>query len=1113
MTDLRGPLTSSQPASMESGPFLAGTVSGDEELIAMSIATVERWLGEAGRYEQHISRKARRRANRIGIVVKDQSTADLMMALTDEVLRINDTRAAARRFATVVKSRTTRLPKMDQLLLAVGSRVAPALHRLVMPLVMARLERETSSTIVSADRRRLDRHQNNRRSLGFALNVNRLGEAILGHGEALTRRNAVVELIGRPSTTHVSIKLSAIAANISTLDFERTVARLADELRPVYEAASAHDVFVNLDMEEYRDLAITVAVFQRVLNEPKFHHLTAGIVLQAYLPDSHDAAEELGRWAVKRVLAGHAPIRIRLVKGANLGMEHVDAELHGWNNATYGTKLDVDASWKRLLDTLLDPRFDQALTVGIASHNLFDVAWAMLKRQELTTRGFGDRIHFEMLEGMAEAQAQAVLASTGDLLMYTPVVDRADFVPAIGYLTRRLDENTGPDNFLCALIDLKVGSPTFNDQVKRFTEAVHRRHLLPTASPRTQRPSSPGDGELQAGTAPARFQNSSDSDVTQPDERNALVAAVHRYSQPAKIALETTTQKVDQVVAAAKLGAGEWARIRHNDRAELLRALAVHIEKHRADIVALMAHEAFKVILEGDSEVSEAVDFANYYATLATQLDSYATPSTALGVVVVAPPWNFPYAITMGGVTAALAAGNAVILKPTPQCPQVAARVAADCWAAGIPKHALHLLFVPDDEVGRHLITHDDVAAVIMTGSIDTARRFLSWKPSLRLLAETSGKNALVITATADLDLAIKDLVRSAFGHAGQKCSAASLAIVEASVYDDPNFRRRLADAVNTLTCGPATDPGTDVPRLIEPPSPDLLRALTQLDPGETWLVPPRRCNPNDERCWTPAVRFGVVAGSWFQQHECFGPVLGVMRADDLRHAIEMQNGTDFGLTAGLHSLDDNEVEVWARTVEAGNVYVNRTITGAIVQRQPFGGWKSSAVGPSGKAGGPSYVNVLRRWSPEAGHETLRSLAELATSESDPSGLNCETNTLRYRPLPRGVTVWSDSQVDETQLELARAASVATGTPVEFFNQPVHVDEMLIDHLRAHRPDRLRILGTATDAVRIAAHELGIRVDEDPMCSDARLEVVRWMREQSVTITQHRHGRPRPFTF
>ena len=282
----------------------------------------------------------------------------------------------------------------------------------------------------------------------------------------------------------------------------------------------------------------------------------------------------------------------------------------------------------------------------------------------------------------------------------------------------------------------------------------------------------------------------------------------------------------------------------------------------------------------------------------------------------------------------------------------------------------------PDDDVGRHLVTHPGVDGVVLTGSYDTARLFLGWRPDLRLLAETSGKNSLVISQTADVDAALRDLVRSAFGHAGQKCSAASLAIVEAPLYDDPGFRRRLADAVRSLRVGPAADPATMVGPVINEPSGPLARALTTLDDGESWLVEPRRIG---ERLWTPGVRLGVRPGSWFHRTECFGPVLGVMRADDLDHAIELQNAVDYGLTGGLHSLDEGEIERWLDRVEVGNAYVNRHTTGAIVRRQPFGGWKRSSVGRGAKTGGPDDINRfvsfrLVERTEEAGRRVVRAV-------------------------------------------------------------------------------------------------------------------------------------------
>ena len=297
-----------------------------------------------------------------------------------------------------------------------------------------------------------------------------------------------------------------------------------------------------------------------------------------------------------------------------------------------------------------------------------------------------------------------------------------------------------------------------------------------------------------------------------------------------------------------------------------------------------------------------------------------------------------------------------MILKPPPEVRRTALHLVAQMHRAGVPNDVVQFVACPDNEIGRRLISHPDVDSVILTGAYETAELFRSWSPAMHLLAETSGKNAIVITQAADLDLAIRDLVRSAFGHAGQKCSAASLAIVEASLYDDDSFMERLADATRSLVVGHPTDAGSVVGPLIGEPSPKLLRGLTQLDDGERWLVEPRYLGG---QVWSPGVRVGVRPGSWFHVTECFGPVLGVMRAADLDHAIELQNATPYGLTGGIHSLDEAEIERWLDGVEVGNAYINRGITGAIVQRQPFGGWKRSSVGCGPKAGGPDYVAEL----------------------------------------------------------------------------------------------------------------------------------------------------------
>jgi RHH-type proline utilization regulon transcriptional repressor/proline dehydrogenase/delta 1-pyrroline-5-carboxylate dehydrogenase len=482
----------------------------------------------------------------------------------------------------------------------------------------------------------------------------------------------------------------------------------------------------------------------------------------------------------------------------------------------------------------------------------------------------------------------------------------------------------------------------------------------------------------------------------------------------------------------------------------------------------------------------------------------------------VVPPWNFPYAIPAGGVCAALAAGNAVILKPAPETVATAWQLVRQLWAGGVPRDVLQFVPTRDDDTGRHLVTHDLVDAVILTGSFDTALMFTTWRPDVNLLAETSGKNAILISACADIDVAVKDLVQSAFGHAGQKCSAASLAIIVRDVYEDPAFLRQLADAVRSLRVGPSWELATSVGPIIRRAEPALERALHHLDPGESWLLEPRQLDDAGLQ-WSPGVKLGVRSGSWSHQHEWFGPVLGVMVAPDFSTAIKWQNRTDFGLTAGLQSLDEAECERWIDQVQAGNLYVNRGTTGAVVNRQPFGGWRRSSVGPTAKAGGHHYVNALRRWAPlsdavasiDAAHEWWRSTGSQAI---DRTGLGVEKNFQRYRRHAKPIAVRVDARFDEAQRSLIDAFVRDAGVVVTFSAlAPVAAaPEALIESTpalaaRAEGLDRVRWLSNeAAPTVELLRH--GISVDARALAQRGDVEMARWLLEQSVSITHHRYG-------
>ncbi len=1079
-------------------------------------------------------------------VMDDEATKTLLLGLTDEVMRIRDDARAARAFRQLIDrvGAPSGLPAGFRGLVRAGAASSGLAPRLVMPMVRAEVRMQSSPMILPARDPGFARRLAQITGEGYALNINLLGEAVLGDHEADRRLEAVIARLRRPDVTYVSVKPSSVCGRLRVLDHDGTVAEVAQRLRRVYRAArdTTPATFVNLDMEEYRDLHITVDAFRAALDDDDLAGLDAGIVLQAYLPDTVDVLDELIGWATRRFERHGGRTKIRLVKGANLAMEAVDAEIHGWTQAPYSTKAEVDANYKRLIERLLDPSVGEGVRVGVASHNLFDISWAW---QLTRDAGVRERVDIEMLLGMAPAQARATLRRTGSVLLYAPVVDDSDFDAAIAYLVRRLDENTGPENFLRHILSLEAGSAEFDEQARRFRDAVHARHQVSTGPRRTQ------NRGVQASPTPsdAPFRNEPDTDFALADNRRwwrehtaawrdalppvipAVIAGrevlepcdgegidpsapgevLYRYTR-------CTVEHVDEAMRTAAAACRRWSAQPLVDRRDLLMAIADEFARHRGEIVAVMARDGGKTAAEADPEVSEGTDFARYYARAATRLGEVdGMRHEPLGVVVVTPPWNFPFAIPAGGVLAALAAGNAVILKPAPESVATSHLIARLCWAAGVPGDLLQFVPCADDPAGTALITHPLTAAVILTGSYETAQLFHRLRPDLRLHAETSGKNAIVITAAADLDLAVKDLVQSAFGHAGQKCSAASLAIVERPVYESERFRSQLRDATESLRVGPAWEAGTDVGPIISPPRGPLADALAHLGAGETWLVEPRQLD-DEGYLWRPGVKLGVQPGSSYHRTECFGPVLGVMRADDLDDAIALQNAVPFGLTGGIHSLDDAEVDRWLERVEVGNAYVNRHITGAVVQRQPFGGWKRSSVGPGAKAGGPNYVASLGRWVSTTGGPlddgAVRAASasyrawwrDVGSRDVDPTGLSAEINRFGYRRLPRAM-LRAPQGVPDAEVDLARAAAAVVDTPVDAHRGPV---EDAVAALAAGGYDRLRILGVPEPEMLRAAHEAGVSVIIEPVAPVGEVELPRWLREQAVSWSWHRHGNVRP---
>lgn len=1154
---------------------------GDDLLLAREAVALAAGLLRAG--QRSATSSENRQGARMARMMRDAAGKAFTLAMADQVFR---PRSAARSSA-VFRRLLDGYGVPDYLSLperaamkagALASAIAPGL---VMPAITRAMRAQSASVILPAEEKNLKPLLDRRRAAGIRMNFNQLGEAILGEGEAENRMRAILARLESPDCNYLSVKISAIFSQIHLIGHDETLARITESLRRLYRTAMAkpwegRPKFVNLDMEEYRDLHLTCEAFRTVLDEPEFINLEAGIVLQAYLPDSWPVQQALNEWARERVRRGGAGIKIRIVKGANLAMESVEAELHDWPCAVYPSKEEVDANFKRMLHEGCRKENAGHVRLGVASHNLFDIAYAMLLRAR---EGAEDRVDFEMLEGMANHQARVVHELAGGLLLYAPVVRHDDFHSAIAYLVRRLDENTAEENFLRDLFGMTEGDAAWENQKARFLRACELKDRASHGPRRTQNRANQ-EAEPLPDLAP--FHNAPDTDWALPhnvqwirekvnvkraapsptlplcigggEEPGESEAIGRDPSRPGHVAYryaQASTAQLERALTTAVEARAGWQSLGHAGRAKLLRQAAAEIERKRGVIIATMVLDAGKAAYEADVEVTEAIDFANYYAgSLRAPGFDDGSAFTPSGTVVVTPPWNFPFAIPCGGVLAALAAGNTVILKPASATALTGWTLAEALWAAGIPREVLQFFTCPG-AVGRALVSDPRVGGVVLTGAYETARLFLDWRPEMRLFAETSGKNALIITAAADPDQAIKDLVKSAFGHSGQKCSAASLAIVEAEVYDHPGFRRQLRDAAASLKVGTAWEFDSIVTPCTVPPGDDLQRGLTRLDPGEEWLLEPERIDGNPQ-LWSPGIRLGVKPDGWYRRTECFGPVLGLVRARDLDEAIRIQNGSEFGLTGGIHSLDDDEIARWREAVEVGNAYINRPITGAIVRRQPFGGWKRSCFGPGAKAGGPNYVAQFGTWeniSPPALRlspsgdaasllgklcQRLPSEAETLTAaaendaywdkhefsvEHDPTGLRCESNHFRYRRF-RNALVRANGSTSDVDLARLLLAAAATGTPVTLslhaprawldgLGYPIVVedDSTLAARFPSIAGDIDLVRAPMGDiALKQAVIAAGLRWADGPVLWNARVEWPAWLREQAVSRTLHRYG-------
>ncbi|MDR2038931.1 MAG: bifunctional proline dehydrogenase/L-glutamate gamma-semialdehyde dehydrogenase [Bacteroidales bacterium] len=1128
------------------------------------------------------------------VLVQHPNDKVLLSKMLDESSQIRSNRKLSRRVKLLIERYGVPefFPKSDAFLLKLFTWIGYRFPAIAMPIFKKRLRMDTKKIIIKEERPALDKHLDSRRKEQIGQNVNLLGEVVLGNAEADHRYYHYLEALKDPRINYISIKISGIYAQLHPLNHAQSKEELCRRIAAIYQQAIDYPYtdeqgisrpkFVNLDMEEYKDTELTLEVFLTVMGMPQFKNYTSGIVIQAYLPDAWLLQTALLDFARQRIAEGGAPIKMRLVKGANLSMETIISSLRGWENPVFPTKVEVDANYLLILDRALLPENAAAVHVGVASHNFFTIGYAYLLSQE---NGVEKYVDFEMLEGMANHLPRVMKSLGKQVILYTPVVKDEHFLNAVSYLVRRLDENTGKDNFLSYAFNLKVDSEHWKFLYDQFLQAYALKDTIKPEPTRKQNRNLPPLPVTETDT----FHNEPDTDFDLHNNRNWADSIRHKWKKskedtPYVIPVQvggkeifvgkkrpymdrsqddevcvcevhlSDLEQMKNIVDIADTDAPGWRKTTLEERNKLLNRVADHLCAARGDLIGCMSAITGKTFTEGDVEVSEAVDFCRFYPISMKHFDGLETiRCTPKGVILVIPPWNFPLAIPVGGVASALACGNSVILKPATVAFPIAWEFAKCFWAAGVPKETLQVVCCDGRDPLNYLTAHPVIKHVILTGGTDTAFRLLANNPRCPLSAETGGKNAIILTGSGDRDHAILNVVASAFGNSGQKCSACSLLLVEKEIYNDPEFASKLKDAVTSMQTGSVWEPNHIIGPMVDNHNEKLLHAIEHLEPGESWLVAPEFMD-NKKYILKPCVKWGVRPESYTFRTELFGPLLAVVCIDNLQQGIEYVNATGYGLTSGLQTLDETERELWRNSIEAGNLYINRGITGAIVNRQPFGGMKLSAFGGGIKAGGPNYVScfldIEENQLPEAGKpdtefaafaalldgpdktrfesavSSYRRNLELEFSqERDVNHIIGEENMFRYLPLKNCVLriKTSDRLCDSLMIVTASCLaqtpitiSVADDDPKYGVLQQlagkndrlsvVTEDEAsFIGHMVKY--ERIRTCNPyLSDAIYKKAAELGKYIATAPPLAEGRVEMLHYMKEQSITFEYHRYG-------
>jgi RHH-type proline utilization regulon transcriptional repressor/proline dehydrogenase/delta 1-pyrroline-5-carboxylate dehydrogenase len=1033
------------------------------------------------------------------------------------------------------------------------------LKRVIAPIIIKIVKKLLSYAATFDEKNNLENFLMEQKEKKLKVNISSLKNDALGERDIEEQINNYINHLKNPLINGILIKISKLSSKTS---YENALQQTLENLRKILKEAKNSSKSITLQMENYKYFYLTVDLFKKLLLDEEFYNLSLGITLQSYLPESLKVQKELIELAKKRK---GLPIKIHIVKGAFLSFEQVFSSKRGWCQAPFLTKMETDANFKKMI--LLGFSLENAKFANtvICTHNIFDIAYALIVREENSSQQYTEFHMFEGRENYIKNTLHALLKDS--LQIFRSVVKPKDINSAIPYLFRRIDEFSGNENFLYHTLKLNKKNKALEKLKDIFLKSLEKMKNL-NNSPRFLEHKSTSSIYNHFNNEPdtnlllphslkwqkeilEKWKNYPYQTISSDSETKNEKQINYASFNPKKPIYEFTLANIDQInlsIKTAKNFEFTWKNTSLEKRKELLLETAQLFRENRELLIGALMLDGGKTLKDSDEEVTRAIDAMEYYCVRTSKLEKIKTASfNPKGLIHISSAKTSPMCAAMINISAALITGNCVIFKPAPEVILISWIFINLFWKK-IPKEALQFISC-NNKNANTILLNPMIDTVVLHGKLKTLKEFLKINNSLDIFPSFKVKNAIIVSSAADRFLAIKNIIFSAFSYTGQKDCSASLAILEKEVYYDSNFRKNLIDATLNLEIGSNFNLKTDIPPLAYY-NKELKEELLFLEKEEKWLLKPSQ-NSNNPLIWTPGIKIGVTPLNYSKSSTSI-PVLSIMKAKNFDHAMKLLNSLSSNLSAGLQSLDEKEQRKFKKKAEASNLYINRPMVGQKIKRQPCGSHKRKGF----KKGGPNYlmqfITPFQKFLPKEKkpvNDKVNSLTsflekfdlsaeELGTFYAsianysywwqimkkfrDTTKIVGQDNFFGYLPhKSMTLRIYENDKYLDLLRVLAAALTCNLKLEVSFCKEKNKInwgelnylfkifDETEKDfHKRILNKEikRIRLCEKASNELKQTASETLCIIEDTPVLADARYELLNYLKEISTSFDYHRSG-------